>query len=231
MKKIPFHSRALINAVIFNGVFASAAWAADPRQLDLDIFIVDENASPAEVINRIELPPPASLNPSAIGGDQRDTDVVDTDIRVNTLDEIETTVDDTLESATRTVTDTINDAISSGDLEALPVEVDELIPDEEIDKIIDSIDTGLIDELTGDADAVLDDAANVLEPTAPALPNDLLLEQTIEDALDDLEAVDEDSMPDLPDLDEAARDLPEPDTTLEDLETDSNTDLLPGLRN
>lgn len=193
MKNIS-RSHILLRTLVLSAFMGTShlALAQATEELDIEIFIVDEDATPAEVINRIELPEAATVEIPAAPTD-------------DPLDELNTSTDATLDDATRTVTETINDAISSGDITKLPAEVDELIPDEVIDQIIEGADIQLPVDLSAPADT-LNDAADSVQDTVPELPVQI---DNIDAALDDLEA----------DLNNQDIQLPELDQTIESLPT------------
>jgi hypothetical protein len=184
-------NQMLLRAVIMGSVMCSGhlALAQGAEELDLDIYVVGEDATPAEVINQIPLPSPptADIPPPVV--DER-------------LEELNTTTGTTLDDTTRTVTETINDAISSGDITKLPPEVDDLIPDEVIDRIIEGTGIDLPIDLT--PTDTLDDTVDSVRDTVPDLPAQI---DDIDAALDDLEA----------DLETPEIHLPEVDQTIESL--------------
>lgn len=170
------------------------AWAQNSEELDLEIYVVDEDATPEEVINRISLPAPATAEiPAPPVGDS--------------LEPLRSATDSTLDTATRTVTETINDAISSGDITKLPPEVDELVPDEVIDQIIDGVEIDLPGDLTAPGDT-LNDTVDSLEGALPDVPAQI---DSIDAAIDDLEADLDTPEIQLPELEQTIESLPQPE--------------------
>lgn len=194
---------AIVGSLIYSTsplVFAQAT-----EELDLEIFIVDEDATPGDVINRIALPAPAA-------------EEIPTPVVNENLQELERATDATLDSATRTVTETINDAISSGDITQLPPEVDDLVPDEVIDKIIDG--AGLDVDLGTDVGTTLNNNVDALPSELPDLPVQV---EDIDNAIDQLE-IDTPAV-ELPDVDGAIDSLQLPDTLpTDDVDINSTVD-------
>lgn len=199
-RNLQFLRSAIVGSVIYSA--SAPALAQTAEELDLEIFIVDEDATPADVINRIALPTPAATE-------------IPTPVVNESLQQLESNTDATLDSATRTVTETINDAISSGDITKLPPEVDDLVPDEVIDKIIES--TGLDVDLGTDVGATLDSTVDALPGTPPDLPVHI---DDVDSAIDQLEINTPEVV--LPEVDQTIESLRLPDALPAD-DADINT--------
>jgi len=122
----------IIGALVANSLMAGNGWAQTAKTLDITMTIVDESDSPNEIINRIELPPANtfSLNNSV----EPSSTATDNSEITNRLDQVQDDVQQAtgnlVEGTNEVLTNTINDALSTGDVEQLPGDIIENLPDE-----------------------------------------------------------------------------------------------------
>lgn len=161
MKCKQWASGVLISAVASWGAQAQTAepGADDQAELDVIMSIVDEDDTPDEVFQRIELPP-ATEN------------VTTPEIQLDEeVESITRDLGELVDDATTTVTETLKGALSSGDISEIPDDISETIPDEVIDDLIndstDEID-GVVDDID-DAVDDLDDIDDTIDPVDDTL--------------------------------------------------------------
>lgn len=167
MKKTHLASAILLSATITSGAWAQDSDPAANSEAELDIImsVVDEDDTPEDVINRIELPPA----PEAV------VELPDVELAEPPLDRAGDILDNTTRDAATTVTESVNDALSTGDLENLPEDITDALPEEVIEEVID----GVVDDID-DVDELIDELTNDTLDTGP-----------IDSALDELEATGE----------------------------------------
>lgn len=163
----------LASAILLGATITSGAWAQDganpaansEAELDIIMSVVDEDDTPEDVINRIELPPA----PQAV------IELPDVELAEPPLDSAGDVLENTTRDAATTVTESVNDALSTGDLENLPEDIIDALPEEVIEEVID----GTVDDID-DVDELIDEVTNETMET-----------DAIDSALDELEATGE----------------------------------------
>ena len=150
------------------------------NELDIIMSVVEENANPDDVINRIALPPTA---PPTVPEPQ-------IELVQPPLERVQNISDEVVEEATSTVTETINDALSSGDLEAIPKDITDALPKEVIDDLIDDLeeivplDDNTLDSVEAISESIsenaIDDSLNEI-----ALPID---DAPVDELIDDIDS-------------------------------------------
>lgn len=162
----------LASAILLGATITSGAWAQDSAnsdaELDIIMSVVDEDDTPEDVINRIELPPA----PEAV------VELPDVELAEPPLDRAGDILENTTRDAATTVTESVNDALSTGDLENLPEDITDALPEEVIEEVID----GAVDDID-DVDELIDEVTNDAMETGA--------DDAIDSALDELEATNE----------------------------------------
>lgn len=182
----------IIGALIANSVIASHSWAQTGKELDITMTIVDESDSPSVIINRIELPPATAFTTPAVPPSSLATDANVTDTLDQVQDDLQQVTGDVLDTTSDVLTNTINDTLSTGEIEQLPGDIIDNLPDElpedllpipvpgdlvpKPDNVIEipidnPLDTPLTNPLgNGDAtsmDSDLDSALDIIEQESP----------------------------------------------------------------
>lgn len=163
----------LCAAISTSGAYAQAETAANGEvdseaELDLLMMVVDEDDTPATVVNRIQLPP---AEPEQIA-------LPEVQLEANPMDTVEQSVDTLTEQTATAVTESVNDLISSGDLTDLPGDITEGLPAEDIEGIVGG---------------VVDDIEEVIELESTtrldsSLESELDIRSDIDSAIDDLDS-------------------------------------------
>ncbi len=216
----------LASAIMLSAAFSTGAWAQAPStesdaELDIIMSVVDEDDTPEDVINRIELPPA----PEAV------VDLPPVPLEEPPLDRAGDLLENTTRDAATTVTESVNDALSTGDLESLPKDITDALPEEVIDEVldeaVDDVDE-VIDELTetdDDIDSALDEleATSELDSTLDELGTGSELDGAeLDSAVEELDSLKD---PVTEDLDETL----DSSGTVDDVMDDINSDVGGGL--
>lgn len=184
---------------------SNGSWAQAAKELDITLSIVDEQDSPETIINRIPLPPPSTVIPSedsVVASSTSNTLVAPVDEAIETIhNQVENTTNQVLDTTRDVLTNKLNDTISVGNLDALPSD------------IIDKLPQDLPDDILTPADDLIDDLGK-------AANNNLANPQeSLDSAIDELEAPSEipsleqdlpPVIPELPDSGGLPQPLPEP---------------------
>ena len=128
----------IIGALIANGLIASNSWAQTSKELDITMSIAEESDSPSAIINRIELPPVSAFIAPVTTETPTSAAVTTATDATNALDQVQDDLQnvtgDVLDTTNEVLTNTINDVIGTGDLEQLPGDIidqlPELLPDD-----------------------------------------------------------------------------------------------------
>ena len=184
----------------------SNTWAQADKELDITLSIVNEQDSPEAIINRIPLPPPSAVIPtqeSITASSTGNSVVTPADDAIEILhNQVQDTTNQVLDSAGDVLTNTLNDTISTGDLESLPGDIIDKLPEELPDDLLTPVDD-IVDDLTGTADEALPSTEESLDSAIDELENPTTLPDSIEQNLPTIEPV-------IPDADVTPDALPEP---------------------
>jgi hypothetical protein len=196
-----------IIGVVLTALLASnITWAEADKELDITLSIVDEQDSPDTIINRIPLPPPSAVIPaqeSITASSNGNSVVTPADEAIEILhDQVQDTANQVLDTAGDVLTNTLNDTISTGDLESLPGDIIDKLPEELPDDLLTPADD-IVDDLTGTADEALPSTEESLESAIDDLENTPTLPDSIEQNLPITEPL-------IPDAGIAPDALPEP---------------------
>lgn len=196
----------IIGVVLTVLLASNTTWAEADKELDITLSIVDEQDSPDTIINRIPLPPPSAVIPaqeSITASSNGNSVITPADEAIETLhDQVQDTANQVLDTAGDVLTNTLNDTISTGDLESLPGDIIDKLPEELPDDLLTPVDD-IVDDLTGTADEALPSTEESLDSAIDDLENTPTLPDSIEQNLPITEPL-------IPDAGIAPDALPEP---------------------
>jgi hypothetical protein len=185
---------------------SSNTWAQADKELDITLSIVDEQDSPEAIINRIPLPPPSAVIPtqeSVTVSSTANSVATQADEAIETLhNHVQDTTNQALDDASDLLTNTLNDTISTGDLESLPGDIIDKLPEELPDDLLTPLDD-IVDDLTDIPEETLPNATESLDSAIDDLENTTELPDNIEQHLPITEPV-------IPDAGITPDALPEP---------------------
>ena len=182
--KVP-HSISGFALIMMLTLISNNSWAQTSKELDITLSIVDEQDSPETIINRIPLPPPStviSTEESITASSNSNSVVAPVDDAVETIhNQIENTTNEILNTTGDVLTNTLNDTISTGDLESLPKDIIDQLPEDLPGDLLPPVDD-VVDDLTGTPTDVLPDAQDALDSAIDNLENTEIpdnIEQTL----------------------------------------------------
>ncbi len=155
--------------ILIGSALASAMLCASPsvlaqsqtqseQELDVMMGVVGEDESADDVVNRIELPSPATSAQGQIG--------VNGAVDPQELERVKAVVNELLRDTDSTLNNAVNDALASGDIESLPQVIKDNLPKELLDELDSDVDD-LTGELVDDLDTGLDNPGGDLPLSTP----------------------------------------------------------------